>query len=121
MNNDQNSISVSNDNMMRISVYDFELESLNNFDRAMRCQSERSISEVGGTYGCHVGDGDTPVPCAYPEPEYIKFGSSALITRGWSGFRANESDHKVHYLWRRWKLQRKDISTVIWLMTLTLY
>ena len=103
MNNDQNSISVSNDNMMRISVYDFELESLNNnFDRAMRCQSERSVSEVNLTYGCHVGDGDTPVPCAYPEPEYIKFGSvSGIVTRGWSGLRANEGDHGVHYLWRR--------------------
>ena len=78
MNNDQNSISVSNDNMMRISVYDFELESLNNnFGRAMRCQSELSESGVGGTYGCHVGNGDTLVPCVYPEPEYIRFGSSA--------------------------------------------
>ena len=67
----------------------------------MRCQSERSESEVGGTYGCHVGDGDTPVPCVYPEPEYIGFGSSAPITRGWSGFRANEGDRRVHYLWRR--------------------
>ena len=85
-------------------MYDFELESLNNnFDRAMRCQSERSVSEVNGTFGCHVGDGDSPVPCAYPEPEYIRFGSSAPITRGWSGRRVDEGGRRVFYLWRRWE------------------
>ena len=104
VNNGQNSISVSNDNMTRISVYDFVFErsSIGGFNRAMRCQCERSVSEVNGTYGCHVGDGDTPVPCVYPEEEYIRFGGySDFLTRGWSGLRANESDRKVHYLWRR--------------------
>ena len=39
VNNGQ--ISLSNDNMTRISVYDFAFESSNsNFDRAIRCQSE---------------------------------------------------------------------------------
>ena len=80
----------------------FERSSIGGFNRTMRCQSERSVSEVNGTYGCHVGDGDTPVPCVYPEEEYIRFGSySDFVTRGWSGLRANESDRKVHYLWRR--------------------
>ena len=105
VNNGQNSISVSNDNMMRISVYFFELES-SGFDlnRAMRCQSELMFVGNGGTNGCHVGGGDTPVPCTYPQPEYIHFGSnSGFITRGWGGLRANEGGRRVHYLWRRWE------------------
>ena len=87
-------------------MYDFEfvIPSSSDFNRAMRCQSERSVSEVNLTYGCHVGDGDTPIPCAYPEPEYISFSSGGVyITRGWSGRRADENDHSVHYLWRRWE------------------
>ena len=96
-------ISVSNDNMTRISVYDFEFVNSNSdFSRAMRCQSEQPVSEVGGTYGCHVDDGDTPIPCFYPEPEYIAHTpSSCCITRGWSTRREDEDGHKVHYLWRR--------------------
>ena len=85
-------------------MYDFELESLdNNLGRAMRCQSEWSVTEVSLIYGCHVGDGDTPVPCVWPEPEYIRLnrGSCCLLTRGWSGLRANEGDRGVYYLWRR--------------------
>ncbi|CAI8005231.1 hypothetical protein GBAR_LOCUS4104 [Geodia barretti] len=75
VNNGQ--ISVSNDNMMRISVYDFEFVNSNS-------------------------DGDTPVPCAFPDPEYVAFTSgSGFITRGWSGRRANEDGYRVHYLWRR--------------------
>ena len=56
-------------------MYDFEFVNLNDdFDRAMRCQSELSVSEIpAATYTCHVGGGDSPVPCVYPEEEYIKF------------------------------------------------
>ncbi|CAI8057385.1 hypothetical protein GBAR_LOCUS31274, partial [Geodia barretti] len=100
VNNGQ--ISVSNDNMTRISVYDLLFES-SGFDlnrAAIRCQSELMLDGVGGTVGCHVGDGDTPVPCGYPQPEYIRFGS-AFTTRGWNGLRANEVGRRVHYLWRR--------------------
>ena len=100
VNNGQ--ISVSNDNMTRISVYDLLFQS-SGFDlnrAAMRCQSELMLDGVGGTVGCHVGDGDTPVPCGYPQPEYIRFGS-AFTTRGWNGLRANEVGRRVHYLWRR--------------------
>ena len=95
---------IPNNNISRRSVYDFEFVNFNvDFSKAMRCQSEL-MSDGGGTYGCHVGDGDTPVPCAYPEPEYIKFsGDSGFITRGWSGRRVDEDDHRVHYLWRRWE------------------
>ena len=85
-------------------MYDFEFVNSNsNFSRAMRCQSERSVSEVSGTYGCHVGDGDTPISCVWPEPEYIGFTSSSScgITRGWSGRRVVEGGYRVHYLWRR--------------------
>ena len=66
--------------------------STSDFNRAMRCQSELSVSEVRvGTYGCHVGDGDTPVPCVYPEEEYIMFSSdSGFVTRGWSGRRVDD-------------------------------
>ena len=84
-------------------MYDFEFVNSNDdFDRAMRCQSELSVSEVPGyTYGCHVGGGDSPVPCVWPEPENIRFGSIEYITRGWIGRRvANEGGHRVHYLWR---------------------
>ena len=114
MNNGQ--ISVSNDNMMRISVYDFEFVNSNSeFDKAMRCQSELMSDGDGGTYGCHVGDGDTPVPCAFPDTEYVAFTSgSGFITRGWSERRANEDGYRVHYTCGEGgKLQRKDISTVI--------
>ena len=87
-------------------MYDFEFVNSNtNFDRGMRCQSERSVSEVNHTYGCHVGDGDTPVPCVYPQPEYIRFtsGSGCCVTRGWSGRREDEGGRRVFYLWRRWE------------------
>ena len=99
VNNGQ--IFVSNDNMTRISVYDFEFVNSNgDFNRAMRCQSELMFVGNGGTYGCHVGDGDTPVPCVFPQTEYIHFVDG--ITRGWSGRRvANKGGRRVHYLWRR--------------------
>ena len=125
-----NSISVSNDNMARISVYFFAIESSNsNFDRGMRCQSELSVSEVGGTYGCHVGDGDTPVPCVYRaspdsdiDPDFIAFTiSSCCVTRGW--IQGEKTKMVVEYTTcgEGRKLQRKGISTVIFVMTLTLY
>ena len=67
-----------------------------------RARAAPCLTEVNRTYGCHVRDGDTPVPCVYPEEEYIRFGNvSGIVTRGWSGLRVNESDRKVHYLWRR--------------------
>ena len=84
------------------SAYAFEFVNSNSkFDKAMRCQSK--LMSVGRyTYGCHVGDGDTPVPCVSPEPEYISFSSdSTSITRGWSGRREDEGGRRVHYLWRR--------------------
>ena len=88
-------------------MYDFELLSSNfDFDKAMRCQSERSVSEVlEFTTVCHVGDGDSPVPCVWPDYEYIRFGNIvSSITRGWSGLRvADEGGRRVHYLWRRWE------------------
>ena len=85
-------------------MYDFEFVNSNgDFDRAMRCQSELSVSEIpASTYACHVGGGDSPVPCVWPEPEYIRFGSDRhYITRGWSGRRVDEGGRRVHYLWRR--------------------
>ena len=86
-------------------MYFFAFESsTSNFGRAMGCQSELMLDGVGGTVGCHVGDGDTPVPCAYPQPEYIRFttgSTSCCVTRGWTGRRANEGGRRVHYLWRR--------------------
>ena len=42
----------------------------------MRCLSELSESEVVSTYGCHVGHGDTAVPCVYPQEEYIPYPNS---------------------------------------------
>ena len=98
---------IPNNNISRRSVYDFEFVNSNNdFNRAMRCQSERSVSEVpASTYACHVADGDSPVPCVYPEPEYIRYTfSSCCVTRGWSGRRVpDEGGYRVHYLWRRWE------------------
>ena len=84
-------------------MYDFEFVNSNSeFDKAMRCQSELMFVGDGRTYGCHVGDGDTPVPCTFPQQEYIRFSSgSDLITRGWSTRRENEDGRRVHYLWRR--------------------
>ena len=80
MNNGQ--ISVSNDNMTRISVNDFEfLNSNSEFDKAMKCQSELMSD---------------------PEPEYIALTpSSCCVTRGWSTRREDEGGRRVHYLWRR--------------------
>ena len=96
-------ISVSNDNMTRISVYDFAFVNSNtDLNRAMRCQSELSVSEVTRhTYVCHVGGGDSPVICGYLDQVHISFSGSGT-RRGWSERRvADEGGRRVHYLWRR--------------------
>ena len=95
---------IPNHNKSRISVYDFEFVNSNyDFDRAMRCQSELSVSEIPFyTHVCLVGGGDSPVPCSWPDKLYLSFGVS--ITRGWNGRRvADEGGRRVHYLWRRWE------------------
>ena len=99
---------VPNNNISRRSVYDFEFVNSNSdLNRAMRCQSERSVSEVPEfTHACHVGDGDSPVICSWSntaDPVYI-WWLRGEITRGWSGLRVpDEGGHKAHYLWRRWE------------------
>ena len=83
-----------------------DLEFVNSNDyttRAMRCQSDLPESEVSQyTNGCHVGDGDSPVACGWPDPDHISF-DNRYITRGWSGTRRVEGSRRVHYLWRRWE------------------
>ena len=101
VNNGQ--ISVSNDNMTRISVYDFAIVNSNgDFSSAMRCQSELSVSEIPeSTHACLVGGGDSPVICNAASMDTIVWRGE-IITRGWSGRRAaDEGGRRVHYLWRR--------------------
>ena len=99
VNNGQ--ISVSSDNTTRISVYAFEFVNSNvDLNRAMRCQSELSSSEVPEfTHACLVGGGDSPVTCNLGSQNTINFQDG--ITRGWSGRRADVGGRREHYLWRR--------------------
>ena len=64
---------------------------------SLRCQSELTIGEGVSqyTHGCLDGTGDSPVPCGYRDHYYI-----GAMTRGWSGRRADENNHRVHYLSR---------------------
>ena len=85
-------------------MYDFEFVNSNDSNRALRCQSELSVSEVPeSTHACHVGGGDSPVICnaRSKDTHTIDWRNNGGITRGWSGRRANEGSHRVHYLWRR--------------------
>ena len=104
-NNGQNSISVSNDNTTRISVYDFEFVNSNgDLNRAMTCRSELPFSEVPvSTQVCLVGDGDSPVICNSGEESTNTIEFRNEITRGWSGRRVDNSvgGRRVYYLWRR--------------------
>ena len=104
VNNGQNSISVSNDNMMRISVYFFELVNSNgDFSRAMTCRSELSSSVVPvSTHVCLVGGGDSPVTCNLGSLNTNTIEFRDGITRGWSGRKAaNVGGRREHYVWRR--------------------
>ena len=101
MNNGQNSMSVSNDNTARISVYDFaRVNSNDDLNRAMRCRSELSSSVVTvSTHVCLVGGGDSPVTCNSGDESTntITFGG-----RGWGGRReANVDGRREQYVWRR--------------------
>ena len=83
----------------------------------MRCQSEWP-SEIVPEFShvCHVGDGDSPVTCSWPDTVRINFIGG--ITRGWGGVRVAI---KHTTCGEDGKLQRKDISTVICVEILTLY
>ena len=90
-----NGQSIPNNNMSRISVYDFQI-SMNEMDTssALRCQFERTDLNVFGnyTYACHVGDGDSPIMCRPPD--------QIFITEGWRSKRSVEDGHRIHYVWR---------------------
>ena len=82
-------------------MYDFEVVNSNDFDRALRCQSELSASVVPvSTHACHVGGGDSPVICNAASDDIIEWRNGG-ITRGWGARRANEGSLRVHYFWRR--------------------
>ena len=63
---------------------------------ALRCQFEQS--NLGRfTRACIVGDGYGPIVCGFPDPEKIIIQPQ---TRGWSSIKAEEDDHRIHYVWR---------------------
>ena len=102
-----NGRSIPNNNMSRISVYDFQVVSneaeLNELDTslALRCQFE--LLDLGRfTRACIVNSGDSPIQCIFPDPNLRVIG--ALI-RGW-GSRRGELDvpggvNRTIYVWRR--------------------
>ena len=95
---------IPNSNISRRSVYDFEFVNSNDcFSSAMRCQSEwRSEIVPEFSHVCHVGDGDSPVTCHWPDTVHINYTGG--VTRGWGGLRVSkEGGYRVNYLWRRWE------------------
>ena len=100
----QDGQSIPNNDMARISVYDFEVAtSETDTSLALRCQWE--TPGVGRfTYSCHVPDGNGPIDCPANNPN-ITINTGDTITRGWSVSRGNEGSGedviRIHYIWRR--------------------
>lgn len=97
-----NGQTIPNNNMSRISVYDFEITSQDgDFSSALRCQSELTTGSVTiNTNGCLVGDGDGPITCDHPSPSRIHV--SGAPKRGWRASRIDYDDgHRVLNLTRR--------------------
>ena len=96
--------SIPNNDMARISVYDFQVVSSEvDTSSALKCQWE--TPGVGRfTYACQDPDGDSPIVCRSSNQESIIL-SGDTITRGWSNSRADESSGqgiiRIHYIWRR--------------------
>ena len=97
-----NGQTIPNNNMSRISVYDFEITSQDDdFTSALRCQSELTTADgvTMNTNGCLVGDGDGPITCNHPSPNRIH--ASGAHKRGWRTSRINDDGYRVLNLTRR--------------------
>ena len=99
-----NGQSIPNNDMARISVYDFQVApSEVDTSSALKCQWE--TPGVGRfTYSCHVPDGNGPINCPPNNPNNIIINEDS-ITRGWSAGRGDVSSSqgviRLHYVWRQ--------------------
>ena len=82
-------------------MYDFEVLGENDLSSALKCRSERAADVVPETYlnAFIHHDGDYLDICCSNGPNLIDIYGG--ITRGWSGTRATEDNHRIYYLTRR--------------------
>ena len=104
-----NGNSIPTNNISRISVYDFDENSGNNFDGSLRAESELPVTTVVFSNACIIGDGTSAIDCMRNGVGHIThFGA---ITRGWDTRREEENGRRVHYLRRRQQTPEEGYSS----------